>query len=298
MREHAVRIGASRAPALRVLALGPLRIFRDSKEIGTSAWLRRQSHSLFAYLICARPRRVHKEELIEVLWKNADPGRGLHSLQVALSDLRAALANGGSRRDGRAFVCRLGEHYTLDVGPTGWVDAEAFEAECEAGRQADIAGDAEGALCHLEAADRLYAGDFLAEERFADWAAARRERLSEQYLDALQRLMRLHESAGRVEMAASTAKKLLSADPFNEACYRTLMRYLGVLGSPGSVVRAYLRCQKAMREGFDSEVAPETRKLAEALIGSSVDLIAQRHGQVQRHSLYGHIARAAGRGRI
>ena len=298
MGEHAVRIGALRAPALRVFALGSLRIFRDSKEIETSAWLRRKSHSLFAYLICERPRRVHKEELIEVLWKNADPDRGLHSLQVVLSDLRATLANGGPRRDGRAFVCRVGEHYSLDVGPTGWVDAETFEAECEAGRQADIGGDAEGALCHLEAADQLYAGDFLAEERFADWAAARRERLSEQHLDALQRLMRLHESAGRLEMAATTAKKLLSADPFNEACYRALMRYLDVLGSPGSVVRTYLRCQQAMREGFDSEVAPETRKLAEALVGSSVDSIAQRHGQVQRCSLYGHIARVASRERI
>jgi len=294
MKRNTVCIGASKTPAIRVFALGPLRVLSGSKEIAASAWFRRKSHSLFAYLICARPRRVHKEELIELLWPNADPDRGLHSLQVALSDLRATLANGGSRRQGRPFICRAGEHYSLDVGPTGWVDVEAFEDECEAGRRAERAGEPDVALCHLQAADRLYAGEFLAEERFADWAAARRERLSEQYVDALQRLMRLYDSTDQVESAATYAKKLLSVDPYNETCYRALMRYLSALGSPSGVVRTYLRCQRAMREGFDCEVAPETHKLAEALMGSSVDSIVERHSAVRRGFQPGLLAHAAG----
>jgi hypothetical protein len=55
------------------------------------------------------------------------------------------------------------------------------------------------------------------------------------------------------------------------------MRYLKILEDHSGVVQAYLRCQEAMREGFDSEVGPETRKLAETLLGRPVDSVLHRH---------------------
>jgi DNA-binding SARP family transcriptional activator len=261
---------------LKIFAFGSLRVLRDVEEIPSAAWGRKKSRTLFAYLLCARPGRVHKEELIELLWPNADPARGTHMLQVVLSDLRAALGNGASRREGRAFIRRVGEHYSLDVGPAGWVDAEAF--------------DRLAAIQHLQAADTLYAGEFLAEERFADWAEVRRERYRDQYVDTLQRLIRLFDYNGQLEIAVAYSKKLLAADPYLEPVYRDLMRYLKILGDQGGVVHTYLRCQQAMREGFDSDVSPETRKLAEKFLGSPLDSIVQRHATARRRSLGRHVA--------
>jgi LuxR family maltose regulon positive regulatory protein len=257
----------STSPALSVFALGSLRIVRDSGPIPESAWVRKKARTLFGYLLCSRPRGVHKEQLMELLWPGADAQRSAHGLQVVLSDLRGVLANGGSTQEGRIFVCRIGDVYSLDVGRAGWVDAEAFEAGCEAGRRAEAAGDREAAIRYLVAAESLYAGDFLVEEQFSDWAAARRERLRDQYLDVLLRLLRHHEAAGRSDMAVEYAKKALAADPYLEPCYRDLMRHSAALGDHGGVLRAYTRCQAAMREGFDSEVSAETRALAAQLLG-------------------------------
>jgi DNA-binding SARP family transcriptional activator len=269
---------------LRVFGLGALRIFRDGVEIEQSVWARLKARTLYACLLCARPQRVHKEELIEFLWPGVEPERGARLLQVTLSDLRAALG-GGSREAGRRFVSRVGQHYGLEVGPAGWIDVEAFEAEYDAGVRADQAADPPRALRHLEAAEALYAGDFLVEERFASWASARRERLRDRCIDALRRLARLHDTAGEIREAAVYTKKLVFIDPYLEPCYRDLMGYLHLLGDHGGVVQTYLRCREAMREGLDTDVAPETRRLAERLLGASADAVVERHAGARRRAM-------------
>jgi LuxR family maltose regulon positive regulatory protein len=279
-RRHS-RTLAPRAPrraALKVRALGSLHITRDDAPIDESAWRRRKSRTLFAYLLCARPRGVHKEQLIELLWPGADPVHSNHALQVALSDLRAVLGNGSGRRGGRPFLCRSGDAYSLDVGPSGWIDAEAFEAECEAGRRAAQAGEVAEAVAHLRVAESLYGGDFLADEVFSDWAAARRERHRDEYLGVLAYLLRHHEREGRVEAAADYARKALDADPYLEPFYRDLMRLNAALGDRAGALRAYVRCVEMMREGFDSEVSVETKTLAKTLLGASIEVLPRRPG--------------------
>jgi DNA-binding SARP family transcriptional activator len=263
------------SPALTVWTLGPLRLARDGEAIPPTAWHRLKARTLFAYLLCARPRRVHKEVLIDLLWPDAEPNRGAHALQVTLSDLRRTLGGGDHLR-------RVGPLYGLELGEAGVVDVELFEEECERARLRAEAGETDATLTHLLAAQGLYRGEFLAEEPFADWAVARRERLRDDYVDVLLRLERHYEAAGGMELAARYAKQVLAVDPYLEPCYRDLMRHLKALGDHGGVLRTYVRCQEAMREGFDGEVAAETRALAQSLIGARVDMVAQRHRRTHR----------------
>jgi DNA-binding SARP family transcriptional activator len=267
---------APKSSSLTVFALGPLRILRDSKPISPAAWVRLKSRTLFAYLLCIRPRGVHKEVLIDLLWPTADPERGAHALHVALSDLRVTLGSRRSAAGGR-HIRRTGDLYTLDVGDAGWVDAETFAVACESARQADAKGDRNAAMRHLQAAEALYDGDFLVEEPYAEWAAARRDRLRDDYVDLLIRLLRQYESAADAESAVRYARKALGVDPYLEPCYRHLMRNLQALGDRIGVLRTYARCQQAMREGFDSDISPETRALAESFLGSGVDSVVKRH---------------------
>jgi DNA-binding SARP family transcriptional activator len=216
---------------------------------------------------------------MDLLWPHTPPARALHALQVSLSDLRATLTVGAPRALGRYYVARVGDLYRLEIGQGGSVDAEDFERAAARGRAADAAGDTEAALRHLTAADTLYGGDFLADEPYAEWAIARRERLREDHIDVLSRLGRLHEDAARLEIAVRYSKRILQIDPYLEPSYRNLMRQLKDLGDHAGVVRAYLRCEQAMRDGFDSEVTSETRGLARRLLGTSADSIVRRHEQ-------------------
>ena len=278
-------VESSLSPSLCVFTLGALRIFRDGVEIEPSVWVRQKARTLCACLLSARPQRVHKEELMELLWPSVDPGRADRLLQVTLSDLRAVLG-GGSRQAGRRFVSRVGHHYGLEVGSSGWSDVEEFEAEYEAGVRAEKAGDATRAMRHLVAAEALYAGDFLVEERLASWASNRRERLRDRCIDALRRLARMHETAGEIREAVTYTKKLVSIDPYLEPYYRDLMRFQHSLGDHGGVVQTYLRCRDAMREGLDSDMALETRSLAERLLGASFDEVVARHARARRRAMH------------
>jgi len=127
-------------------------------------------------------------------------------------------------------------------------------------------------------AESIYAGDFLAEEQFSDWAAARRERVRDRYVDVLLHLLRHHEAAGRLQVAAEYAKKALATDPYIEPCYRDLMRYSADLGDKAGVLRAYARCQRAMHDGFDSDVSAETKALASSLLGFTLETVSRQGG--------------------
>jgi DNA-binding SARP family transcriptional activator len=78
-------------------------------------------------------------------------------------------------------------------------------------------------------------------------------------------------------------------DPYLEPYYRHLMRYLRQLGDHGGVIQTYLRCEQAMREGFDSDVSPETRRLVEGYFGSPAESVVRRHAAARRRHLPSHL---------
>ena len=80
---------------------------------------------------------------------------------------------------------------------------EEFERTCRAGRRADLAGDRATAERHFEAAVQLYQGDFLADEPYAEWAAAIRDALRQQAIEMQSRLVEMYADRGDHGPAAS-----------------------------------------------------------------------------------------------
>jgi hypothetical protein len=106
-----------------------------------------------------------------------------------------------------------------------WVDVEEFESRCRAGLQAERDGDLDRAVASYELASQLYDGDFLADDPYADWAAATR--------DAVQLLAMDVQPANRLRTPRGE-----SAQP---------MRRTGPSTTPTtSVTRPKLRCVSSM----------------------------------------------------
>ena len=73
----------------QIQLLGDLRAERDGQVV--TRFRTRKTGELLAYLAYHRGRSHPREVLIELLWPECDPDAGRHSLNVALSSLRAQL---------------------------------------------------------------------------------------------------------------------------------------------------------------------------------------------------------------
>jgi DNA-binding SARP family transcriptional activator len=115
-------------------------------------------------------------------------------------------------------------------------------------RQFEREGNCEQAAALYELAVQLYRGDLLEDERYAEWAFAMRQRLSELFATALVRLgtWRLHQ--GEVSQAVDLARRALEVDPVLEPGYHLVISGYAYSGQWGSARRLYDRYAETMKE--------------------------------------------------
>jgi DNA-binding SARP family transcriptional activator len=204
-------------PTLRVFTLGGLRIESpDGCPAGT--WVDQRAGQLLGYLVCERRRIAAADAIAEAIWPQAGPAAG-NSVRHFVHVLRERLEPHRGRRTPSSYVlCRRGG-YALAADRV-WVDADEFEAEARAGTAAAAAGDARTANPHLERAAQLYEGDFLADDPYAEWALAERERLRAIASDVLRALADLR---GEGPEAASCLERLADMEPFDTDVQRRLL---------------------------------------------------------------------------
>ena len=253
-------------PGLKVCMLGTFRVWLGEVEIARERWRGNQPLDIFKYLLHAYPRTVKDHALMELLWPGRDPARGRKRLNVALVSLRKALEPDRSRGTPSAYLLKSGDAYRIDPGESGWVDVARFR---EAVRKAETHNGPEEALAHYRQAEALYGGDFLAEDPYAEWCVAPRERLRQAYLRVVSRLLDAFEERGDLNLCIAYAEKGLHADPYDEVLYQRLMRYHQRAGNRAMVVQTFERCRKRIEETLHCTLAEETQALFEELVGQA-----------------------------
>ena len=124
----------------------------------------------------------------------------------------------------------------------------------------------QGATGSLSEAAALYRGDLLQgfslrSEDFAGWLRTERERIHTHAVQVLSKLLTLQADGGDVTSAITTAQRLLSLDPFNEAGYRALMRLYVADARQDQALRQYEICRDRLRRELDVAPEPATEAL-------------------------------------
>ncbi|MFN4218796.1 MAG: AAA family ATPase, partial [Candidatus Bipolaricaulia bacterium] len=171
------------AAQLRLRLLGPLEI--SDVASGESFYLySSKAKELLALLASTRGRSFSRDELIEHLWAEDLESRRT-TLERAQANLRRRIAELRQLHPVLAQCIRTEAHgYCFIQDPAAWIDIEEFAKQCERGRALAQQGRCAEARAVLERAVQLYRGDFLAEEPYAEWAIAPRERWRERYRQA------------------------------------------------------------------------------------------------------------------
>jgi len=145
-----------RSVGLRLHVLGPFRAERGAGPIddwGGPKAGRRQALGLFAFLFDRGVRGVDRDEVIDLIWPDADYARAELAFHRTLHGLRGVVATGWEKE----AIAFTNGRYRLDERLIGWTDVAEFERLCETA----LGTAGHGGVELLEHARRLYRGDYL-----------------------------------------------------------------------------------------------------------------------------------------
>ncbi len=237
-------------PELRITALG--RTWLDSRESPLGGqWLQQRPGLLLKYLVVERNRVVHAEEIAEALWPAA--GRqGLGTVRHFMYALRQKLEPGRQRGAASSFVATVQDGYALDRRRVS-IDADRFEEAADQGLAAADRGEDAIALARLEHALALYRGDLVADEPYAEWAMAERDRLRARAAAALRALVSIRLAEPDLPGAAAALERLAGLEPYDVDTHRTLFAVWLAQGRRTEASRRYAAFKIRMAREFGEE---------------------------------------------
>jgi ATP/maltotriose-dependent transcriptional regulator MalT/DNA-binding SARP family transcriptional activator len=250
-------------PGLRIQMLGKFRVFVGEEELPGDRWKSRKARTLFQFLVYSRPRGyLNKELLMELLWPEEDPAITVKRLHVALVSLRKTLEPGIVKGSQSSYISRAGDSYKVDIGEGG-SDVEAFSERL---KHAGMESNPDQSLAHLLSAESLYGGDFMEEEPYSEWCVQPREKLREDYLRVVRRIVDHYEQQGNHARCIELAEKYLTVDSFAEPIYRSLMISYWKIGDRFRMARTYERCRDSVIRELNCGLSEETELLYRELM--------------------------------
>lgn len=247
-------------PRLEIFVLGQTALRSAETPLG-GRWLRNRAGHIMKFLVAERHRAVYSDELLERLWPNnhRPDSRGL---RYFIHSLREQLEPAGPPVPPSSFVLATRGGYELH--PTRvWIDATAFEELVTAGLAAHERRDFAVAVERLRRGLELYRGDFLADERYADWAQPERDRLRELASRGLRVLAAHGERTRDLEAAAASLGKLAELDPYDVDVHRGLLVLHLRRGRHSEALRCYQALRRRMLSTFGEELDFELSDLGQ-----------------------------------
>jgi DNA-binding SARP family transcriptional activator/tetratricopeptide (TPR) repeat protein len=226
---------------IEVTLLGGFGVVVDGVGTPASGWTRRHAAALVKVLALAPGRRLHREQVLDLLWPDDRLDEAGPKLHKAAHFCRKATG----RSD--AIVLR-GESVRLFPDAEVVVDAVEFD---ELARQALAGNDADVARAALA----RYGGELLPQDRYEDWAAERRESLRLRHLDLLRLLGRWDEVA--------------ELDPGDERAHVELMRQYELEGDRHAALRQFERMDRALRTELGVRPGAEACAIRDRLLAET-----------------------------
>ena len=255
-------------PAIQIYLLGRFQVARGERVVQVGDWRRRKAAALLQRL--ALEEHLLRDEALDFLWPDADPGAAANNLYRTLYSLRQTLDD--ALGEGTAEATFSFEDGVLRLSPDVWVDAHVFE---ELSRRRGVT------KAQLEEALALYTGPLLPDAAYGAWSAAPRRTLHRLYRDACLRLA--NEVSGRreIERAIAYLRPFLEEDRADEDVHRHLMRLFALLGRRHDALRQYQSCMRALDEELGLPPTAETRALHEQIVRGELETVPAEGRQRQ-----------------
>lgn len=261
--------GASRTMTARLLkihCLGGFSVVRNQAPIRDAEWKSKQAKTFVKLLVAQGGHVVSRDSAMEALWPDTDPDALGQTFNSMLHRARKVLEP--KNVPGTIGSCILHQDGSIMLNKDlVWTDVGQLLSHLDATDRMKSSRKHKSLLEEYEKAFEVYAGDFLPEDRYSDWASPVRDRLRIRYLRALEDAAGIAESSGDRDRALRFYEKMFSADPCNEKACCWLMTQYQSDARRGEAIRTYERCERAMSRDLDMEPDDQTKKLYRRIIG-------------------------------
>jgi LuxR family maltose regulon positive regulatory protein len=232
------------APEVLIEDLGRLRIVVGDRVVeGTE--VRRKVLALLSLLL-TRPRwAATREEVVDGLWPELDPGAALNSLNQTVYFLRRVFEP-NYRED-------MSPGYVQQDGDTIWIDVELVDARSRRCLELirSLSGDPDGATAMQLA--REYQGRFSIDFAYEEWSGPFRDGLHASYLRVIERAIRLDVDSGQFGRGVLLAERAAEVEPDSEEIQIALIRIYRLVGAHAAAAERYESYSKTMRDlGVDA----------------------------------------------
>jgi DNA-binding SARP family transcriptional activator len=240
---------------LSIHVLGPLLVKLSDEPV--TGFVTDKVRALLVYLALSPDRPHRREALAGLLWPEFPERSARTNLRNALANLRQVIRD---REASRPFLHSTRQTIQFNAHSDYWLDAEAFE---------DLLALLPANSLQLEQAVSLVRGLFfegftLADAApFEEWLLLRREHLNRQVIEALDRLVVIHEGHGDFESAVDHARRRVELEPWQEEGQRQLMGLLARCGRRSEALAHYEDYRRELAADLGAEPAPETTRLYE-----------------------------------
>lgn len=257
-----------RLAPLAVQTLGGFRVLRAGVPVTISEWQSRKARDLLKVLMTRRGHPVAREALMGVLWPGQTSDRLGNRLSVQLSILRGVLDPEHVHPPDH-FIAADGMLVRLELSTVA-VDVEAFLSTAASGLARLSAGDGPAAVSLLARAEAAYAGDFLEEDAYEDWASRLRAEARATYVDVARALAHARAATGDDDAAARLYRRILERDPYDEPAHLALVASLLRARRHGEARRCHAAYTAAMAElGIEpTPFAPTSERARPRAVGA------------------------------
>jgi predicted ATPase/DNA-binding SARP family transcriptional activator/DNA-binding CsgD family transcriptional regulator len=242
---------------MRVWLLGGFRVSVGSRTVEGDAWHLRKATALVKVLALAPDHRLHREQLMNLLWPDLGKKAASNNLRYALHGARKTLASD----PGMGSRYLASEDESLGLCPEGsvWVDADAFEEAAATARHSRTPAA-------YRAAIHLYPGELLPEDRYDQWAETRRQELRSVFHSLLLELAELYEERGEYEAGIEALERAVSEEPTNEEPHAGLMRLYALSGKQQGALAQYERLRDVLHGHLGKEPSLTTQALHHEIV--------------------------------
>ncbi len=254
---------AGEVQELSIQLLGGFNVSVGSTLIDEAAWSLRKAKSLVKLLALTPQHRLHREQVMDLLWPGFGPEAIANNFHITLHVARHALEPTLPPRTPSSYLRLQGEFLSLDRIAHLGIDIEAFQAAADSAWQAQDPATYEAAL-------NLYGGELLPEDRNEDWTISYRERLTAIWCRLLMGLAHLWERRGEIDLGIAALRQIVASNPAHDEAQAALMRLLAQAGSPHQALRQYRQLRNALRRELNIEPEPATQLLYQQI----------HHGQI------------------
>jgi len=218
--------------------------------------------ALLYYLVVNRPRRIHKEKLMDIFWRDSKPKQADQNLRIAIHHINKGLS---LPEKNHRFIVASEQCYSINPQYRIFLDVQEFERLVSLGDRMVKDDQIDQAIAYYLMAIRLYTGDFIS-NIYESWCDLDRVNYRNLYIYILKQIGNYHLDRNQPDKAIGYFKNALKIDEYSEELCIEVMRCYASCGNKRAVEEEYEHLLKILREELNAHPQETTTQIYQSLI--------------------------------